>query len=72
MIDPFHAHWIVAKHVVKYLHGTINLRLKYTAKNVRLHGYIDVDWDGNSVDRKSTSMCFFSLGYAKISWMSKK
>eukprot|EP00253_Pinus_taeda_P032288 PITA_32288 len=38
MIKPSHAHWIVAKHVLRYLHGTINLGLRYTAKDVRIHG----------------------------------
>eukprot|EP00253_Pinus_taeda_P032062 PITA_32062 len=72
MIDSFHAHWIVAKHVLRYLHGTVNLGLKYTAKNVRLHGHTDVDWAGNSADRKSTFGRCFRLGSAMISWMSKK
>ena len=72
MIDPFHAHWIAAKNVLRYLHGTINLGLKYTTKNVRLHRYIDVDWVGNFADRKNTLGCCFSLGSAMISWMSRK
>lgn len=72
MIDPFHAHWIVAKHVLRYLHGTINLGLKYIAKNIRFYGYTDADWAGNFADRKSTSGCCFSLGSAMISWMSRK
>ena len=55
-----------------YLHGTINLGLRYTAKNVRLHGYIDVDRDNNSTNKKSTSRCCFSLGSVMISWMSRK
>ena len=42
MIDPFHVDWIAEKHVLRYLHGTINLGLIYTAKNVRLHAYNDV------------------------------
>jgi len=72
MIDPFHVHWIVAKHVLRYLHGTINLGFKYTAKNVRIRGYIDVDWVGKSIDRKRTFGFCFNLGYAMISWMSIK
>ena len=72
MIDPFHAHWIDAKHVLRYLHGTINLGFKYGVKNVRLHGYTDVDWVDNFVDKKNTSGCCFSLGSAMISWMSRK
>jgi len=43
MIKPSFAHWIVANHVLGYLHGTINIGLRYNTKDVRLHGYSDVD-----------------------------
>ena len=39
---------------------------------MRLLGYIDVDWAGSVVDRKSTYGCCFTLGSASISWMSRK
>eukprot|EP00253_Pinus_taeda_P009823 PITA_09823 len=32
----------------------------------------DADWASSVVDRKSTSGCYFSLGSASISWMSRK
>ena len=54
MIEPLHVHWITAKHILRYLHGTITLGLRYFLKDVRLHGYIDVYWAGNVVNRKST------------------
>ena len=72
MTEPLHAHWIVAKHILRYLHGTITLGLRYYAGDVRLHGYTNVDWTGNVVGRKSMSGCCFSLGSAMISWMSRK
>eukprot|EP00253_Pinus_taeda_P006084 PITA_06084 len=31
-----------------------------------------VDWAGNVVDKRSTSGCCFSLGFAMISWMNRK
>ena len=65
-------HWIATKHVLRYLHGTINLGLRYAASDVRLHGYTNANWAGDVVDRKSTSRCCFSLGSALISWMSRK
>ena len=46
--------------------------LKYTVGDIILHGYLDVDWAGNPIDRKSTSGYCFSLGSAMISWMSRK
>lgn len=72
MIKSYHAHGIVAKQVLRYLHKTINLRLKYIVGDIRLHGYSNVDWVGNFIDRKSTSGCCFNLGSAVISWMSRE
>eukprot|EP00253_Pinus_taeda_P007357 PITA_07357 len=50
MVGPHHSHWIGAKNLLRYLHGTITHGLRYTIGDVRLHGYIDVDWVGNVVD----------------------
>jgi hypothetical protein len=37
-----------------------------------LHGFIDSDWMGSTVDQKSTFGYCFSLGSAMISWSSRK
>eukprot|EP00253_Pinus_taeda_P024839 PITA_24839 len=44
MVEPHHTHWIGAKNLLRYLRGTITHGLRYTIGDVRLHGYIDVDW----------------------------
>jgi hypothetical protein len=73
MSEPRHRHWIAAKHILRYLRGSIAYGLRYTSSGgVLLHGYADSDWVGSSVDRKSTSGYCFSLGSAMISWSSKK
>eukprot|EP00253_Pinus_taeda_P025204 PITA_25204 len=72
MVEPHHIHWIGAKNLLRYLCGTITYGLRYTAGDVGLLGYIDADWAGSVVDRKSTSGCCFSLGSTSISWMSRK
>ena len=72
MVDPHHIHWIGAKNLLRYLRGTINHGMRYTAGNLRLHGQTDVDWVGNVVDRKSKSGCCLTPGCASISWMSMK
>ena len=72
MTKPLHVHWIVAKHILRYLHGSITLNLRYSVGDVQLHDYIDVDWAGNVIDIKSTFGCCFILGFAMISWMSRK
>ena len=57
-MDPRHVHLIATKHILRYLKGTIDYGLKYeTNKKTNLHGYVDYDWAGSSIDRKSTSGC---------------
>jgi hypothetical protein len=55
MVEPHHFHWVGAKNLLRYLRGTINHGLRYTAGSVILRGYTDADWAGSVVDRKSTS-----------------
>jgi hypothetical protein len=73
MVEPRHVHLIAAKHVMRYLKGTIEYGIKYDADcEFRLQGYSDSDWAGSVTDRKSTSGCCFSLGSGMISWFSRK
>jgi hypothetical protein len=61
------------KHVLRYLQGIVGYGLRYSfGVEMRLQGYADVDWAGSTVDRKSTSGCFFTLGFAMVSWCNKK
>ena len=39
---------------------------------MKLKGFTDADWAGSTADRKSTSMCSFSLGSGAVSWYSRK
>ena len=44
LTDPRHVH-LVAKHVVRYLKGTVDYGLKYEVnQNINLEGYVDLDW----------------------------
>ena len=73
MSDLKHIHWVDAKHVLRYVQGTITYGLRYTSSSgVLLVGYVDSDWAGSVVDRKSTSGYCFSMGSAMISWSSRK
>jgi hypothetical protein len=73
LIDPRRVHLVVAKHVMRYLKGTLEFGLNYNGDHdFRLSGYTDSDWAGSVSDRKSTSGCCFSLGSAMISWQSRK
>jgi hypothetical protein len=72
-VEPRKEHWIATKHVLGYIHGTINYGLRYTASSdIQIHGFTDFDCAGSVEDRKSTSGMCFSMGSTMISWGSRK
>lgn len=72
MCEPKQVHLVATKHILRYLRSTIEYGLKYTNVELNLSGYIDSDWARNSLDRKSTSGCCFTLGSTMISWFNSK
>jgi hypothetical protein len=73
LVESRHVHLVVAKHVMRYLKGTLDCGLSYDGNHdFILSGYTNSDWAGSVSDRKSTSGCCFSLGSAMISWQSRK
>ena len=72
-VELKHDHWIVAKHTLIYLQGTIHYFLKYDKWNeARFIGYTDFEWGGSEQDGRSTIGGCFSLGSSIISWVSRK
>ena len=48
LTDPRNVHLIDAKHILRYLRGTIDYGLKYEVnENINLEGYVDSDWAGS-------------------------
>ena len=73
LIDPRHVHLIATKHILMYLRCIVDYGLKYEKnQKINLEGYVDLDWVGISIDRKSTSGCCFGMGSGVISWFSRK
>lgn len=70
--NPHVEHLNAAKHLLRYLNTTINLKLNYFQTGMKLKGYADADWGGNCVDRKSYTGFAFFLAGAAVSWDSKK
>lgn len=74
--EPKEQHWITAKHVLRYLKGTMNQELCYKkgVEKLNLVAYSDADWAADQSDRRSITGYCFSLTKCGpvISWRSKK
>ena len=71
--NPKESHLNVVKRILKYLYGIMNLGLWYpkgTYFNITSYSY--TDFVGCQTDCKSTSGTYHFLGYALVSWFSKK
>lgn len=72
--NPTEVDCTAAKRILRYLKGTIDLKLKLgnmDENRRKLFGYCDADWASSS-DRKSISGYLFQLFGATISWASRK
>jgi hypothetical protein len=73
MVDPQRVHWIIVKHLLHYLSGTMEYELLYKCSGgLRLAGFRDFDWAGCAEDNKSTSGCCFNIGSGIISRFIRK
>lgn len=71
--NPGPAHWLAVKRILRYLKGTIDVKLTYRKNtNGSLEGYCDADWASDTTDRRSTTGFVFLLNGAAVSWNSKK
>ena len=56
LIVPRHVHLVAAKHMMRYLKGTLDFGLCYNGdQDFILIGYTDSDWARSVSDRKITS-----------------
>lgn len=71
--SPTENHWKAVKRVIRYLATTIDkcLRLSSTSET-DLVCFVDADWAGSRIDRKSTTGYVFQLGGCTIAWTSRK
>ncbi|GKA26078.1 retrovirus-related pol polyprotein from transposon TNT 1-94, partial [Tanacetum coccineum] len=71
--NPKESHLIVVKRIFKYLKGTHSLGLWYPkCLGFDLKGYLDSDYAGCKIDRKSTSGACQLLGGKLVCWSAKK
>jgi hypothetical protein len=73
MQESHELHWKAAKHMLRYVQGTITFGIHYeTNSTLDLIRFTDSDWAGNNIDHKSTYGYSLSLGSEPICWLSKK
>jgi hypothetical protein len=73
LVEPRHVHLVYAKHVMRYLKGTLDCGLSYDGDHdFTLSGYTESDCARSVSNRKRTSGHCFSLGSTMISWQSRK
>ena len=76
MSKPTETNVIAAKHVLRYLKGTIeqSLRFRKSESTLKLIGFCDSDWGGDVCDRSSISGYGFQLldEGPLVSWRSRK
>lgn len=74
MSEPTEQHWVAAKHVLRYVKGTVDMGITYTKPTGcnRLAGFSDASHGNRLEDNgKSTSGYVFMLSGGAVSWSSK-
>ncbi|UYV78958.1 hypothetical protein LAZ67_17000494 [Cordylochernes scorpioides] len=71
--NPRRRHWQAAKHVLRYLHGSINLSLVYRRTDSNdVCAYSDADWASDIDDRRSNSGTAITIGHSLVIWKTSK
>jgi hypothetical protein len=70
---PTTLHWMAVKRILRYLHGTLSIGVKFTPdKSTLVSAFSDVDWAGCVDDRRSTGGFAVYLRNNLISWSARK
>ena len=72
MQHPTTTHLEAAKHVLRYVRGTLHFGIHLSLGPLTLSAFLDTDWAGDPSDRKSTTGLLVFLGSNPILWSSKK
>ena len=71
--SPRTSHRQAVKHIFRYLKFTLELGLLFSlGSSLSLRGFLDADFAGCWIDRKSTSGTYQFLGSSLVSWPSRK
>ena len=72
MSRPGPKHWQAVKRIMRYLKGTMDMKLCLGGKDITIKGYCDADWGGDHDTRRSTTGYVFFIGEGAVSWNSKR
>ena len=70
MSNPGKQHWEAVKWIMRYLKGSSETCLTFTAGGLKLEGFVDADLAGDVDSRKSTTGYVYTLGGTAVSWSS--
>ena len=76
--NPGPQHWQAVKHILRYIKGTMELKLTYRSDGLNTmssnlcKGYSDADHAGDLDTRRSTSGFLIKMGTGAVSWSAKK
>ena len=65
--NPGIKHWMTVNRILRYLKGTTDYVMCYQGRDLRLIGYTDANWEGDSDQQKSTFGYAFLLKDCAIS-----
>lgn len=65
---------VLLKRVLRYIKGTIDLKLVYrkNSNSELVRGFVDADWGGDGITRKSTTGYCFQIYDCSVIWCSKQ
>jgi hypothetical protein len=66
------SHWMAVKRILRYLKGSLELKLYLGVNDISSVGFCDADRAGDTNDRRSTTGYVFLVGRGAISWKCKK
>ena len=69
--NPCREHWNIVKWILRYLHGTVDMRLCFGGDKPTLVGYLDSDMAGDIDSRRSTLGYLIKFAGRVVNWQSK-
>lgn len=70
--NPHFVHFSAAKHILRYLKGTVDYGIIFKKSNQPLVGYSDADWANDLNDRRSYTGFVFLLANGPVAWEARK